>query len=259
MNIQHSTQEEVARPPDVSSADIWQGRLRTIRIKAEATAHAALNISRILYISLLLGVVVWAGNMIIGMRLAYSGSYSPEELSGLLIAIVVLGGLVAGLISMLIRDGKQFRKTYDKYSEVFATTDLARVFVDEELHTILQSKLDKAALFGAGKVRKSRSFEKQLDYCACHMISLRRLAANPEAKVLYTDLRRAAAALSFPRQSALGSGLLPLTCLGMVILPSVVFFFVLYLSLRAGVTIDSQAVLAALVDFVLEARRPPGL
>jgi hypothetical protein len=180
-------------------------------------------------------------------------SLSGPELA-LVLGLPALGMIVAVLrfMNWSWEVGRRFRRDYEAALAAMKQSDLALLFVWEDLHANLNERMDQARLIRLGKPRRYVRLEPHLEHCACHFDSLRRLLRNPEARIspgwllvdehLY-ELRR-----FFPRQ---GSTCLLLLIPAVVLWPLLPFLALLY-AINGPRYVRAQAVLLAFLDFCLE-------
>lgn len=128
------------------------------------------------------------------------------------------------------------------------------LFAAEELHLILQTKVTNATLLKLVTKAKYKGFGPMLQYSACHISQLRKLARNPEARLSASALARSQqvfASQSTFQQSATLYWIIG----GVSLLPpflNLLFAFTLYFTILGPRYIISRAVLVAFLDFLLD-------
>jgi hypothetical protein len=241
--------------PGTHESILWEARLMSIRERACSGVKSAQRFVRYFSIGALLfcGLVLFQSVGLLGMAPVFSNTISIFDVLTFIFEFGLPLGIVIYLIIKLVETPKVYPKTYTRYRDQFAQQWSSRVFIDEELLHQLQVRLDQATLLNRGAIHKTRQFEQQLEYCASHIESLKRLERNPEARLYRKDISRAGTVLRVQGLlKSTGAGAIGIGCIAVYIFGPLAILLILYIAYAAEPYIASRAVITALVDYILE-------
>ncbi len=240
-------------PPADTNAGLWEARLLGIRTRAWNGIQSAQRFIRFFCVGALILCGLALLQILMFSSMVSISSYSADEVLLTILPIGVVLAVGGFFLNELVRAPEIYNSTYTRYSQEFASMWPARLFVDEELHHLLQVGLDRAAILNHGVVRKARSFEQQIEFCACHLESLKRLERDPEAHLLRRDISRATNALRLQSWfSGKSSQAIIYGCLALLFLRTLAVILMIYAMFMAKHYIASRAVIVALIDYMLE-------
>ena len=231
----------------------WEQRLLALRVRMMNGVRSAQRFVSFFNFSIL--ICCLAGFIFLIQESASSGvaGFRPEAL-----AVFLFPGIIPAVVSFycvksLLRLPRIFPRAYIQSSEELSHGWTSRLYVDEELHRLLQLRLDQATVLNHGAIRKTRSFEQQLEFCACHLGSLKRLAADPEAKLPRSEVQTAQTAMRMHSvYSTSASATILIGCIAVYLLSFFALIIAAWISSAAPAYLNSRGAIVALIDFILE-------
>lgn len=126
------------------------------------------------------------------------------------------------------------------------------LFAAEELHKILQLKVTNSTLLKLHTKPKHKSFGQMLQYCACHIQQLRKLARNPETRLASAALIRGQQVFGSQMMFQQTTGTYWIVGLMTLFFSNVIFVLAMFYVLYGPRYIISRAVLVAFLDYLLD-------
>lgn len=167
-----------------------------------------------------------------------------------------MGAALAGLyfvFTPLARLPQQFSKHYSLAWSQMLSSEQPLLFLSEDYRDTVCECAGRFMSVTLWRAPKRWRLEQQLQFCACHMLSLRRLLRNPEARLRAGELQPAQLGFMLQGFFHIDPGAyVPLLVIGATLFGLPLVAAALLWTFAGPRYIISRAVLVAFIDYVLE-------
>ncbi len=214
-------------------------------------------VSTILCLITLLIIVVRALQW--DLRFIFFGHFAagaPVDSISFLLLLAVMGAGLAGLyycFAPLARSPGLFDRHYRLAWNQLLASEQPLLFLSEDYRDTVCERAGRFMYVTLWRAPQRWRLEQQLQFCACHLLSLRRLLRNPEARLPAGELQTAQLGFMLQGLFHIDPGAyVPLLVIGIALFGIPLVAAALLWTFAGPRYIISRAVLVAFIDFMLE-------